>query len=91
MLTANEAGRVGVPDSEQLIFASVQNRVVFTFNRGDFIQLHTEFLQQNRVHAGIIVSDQLEIGVVIRRLLKLLDGRSAHDMLNWLEFLGAWR
>jgi len=53
--------------------------------------IHTEFLHQNRTHSGIIVSDQLEIGVVIRRLLKLLDARSTEDMRNWLEFLSNWR
>jgi hypothetical protein len=61
------------------------------FNRGDFVQLHTDYLEKNLTHSGIIVSDQLEIGVVIRRLLKLLDGRSAGDMHNWLEFLSNWR
>jgi len=55
------------------------------------VQLHTALLKDGRSHAGIIVSDQLEIGVVIRRLLKLLDARSAEQLLNWLEFLGNWR
>lgn len=91
VLTANEAEMIGVPDAAQLAFAAAQNRVIFTFNRGDFLQLHTEYLQGGHRHAGIVVSDQLEIGVVIRRLLKLLDARSAKQMHNWLEFLGNWR
>lgn len=91
VLTANEAGQTGIPDPEQLAFASAHDRTVFTFNRGDFIQLHIQYLHQNRSHAGIIVSDQLEIRIVIRRLLKLLNARSAEDMRNWLEFLSNWR
>ncbi len=91
VLTANEAGLVGVPDGEQLVFAAAHNRTIFTFNRGDFVRLHTEYLRDGRDHAGIIVSDQLEVGLVIRRLLKLLDARSAKQMKNWLEFLGNWR
>lgn len=91
VLTANEAGKVGLSDADQLAFAVSQSRTIFTFNRGDFVKLHTEYLQQNRAHPGIIVSDQLEIGVVIRRLLKLLDGRSAEKMHSWLEFLSNWR
>lgn len=91
VLTANEAELAGASDLEQLAFAVSQNRTIFTFNRGDFVQLHTAFLKDGRSHAGIIVSDQLEIGVVIRRLLKLLDARSAEQMLDWLEFLGNWR
>jgi hypothetical protein len=91
VLTANEASQTGISDTEQLAFATSQKRTIFSFNRGDFVQLHIEYLGQNRPHAGIIVSDQLEIGIIIRRLLKLLDSRSAEDMQNWLEFLSNWR
>ena len=91
VLTANEAGQIGITDAEQLTYAARQHRVLFTFNRGDFIQLHTKYMQQNQSHAGIIVSDQLEIGVITRRLLRLLDNRSSEDMQNWLEFLSNWR
>ncbi|HID50723.1 MAG TPA: hypothetical protein EYP41_01635 [Anaerolineae bacterium] len=91
VLTANEAGQVGVTDAEQLSYAAWQRHTIFTFNRGDFIQLHTKYMQQNQSHAGIIVSDQLEIGVITRRLLRLLDNRSGEDMQNWLEFLSNWR
>jgi hypothetical protein len=48
-------------------------------------------MNDEQTHAGIIVSDQLEAGVIIRRLLKLLHARSAEDMTNWLEFLSNWR
>ncbi len=91
VLTANEAGRTGISDADQLAFATSEGRAVFTFNRGDFVQLHSKYLLKNRTHSGIIVSDQLEIGVVIRRMLKLLDEHSAETMQNWLEFLSNWR
>jgi hypothetical protein len=91
VLTCNEAQQTGIPDTEQLVFSVSQQRTIFTFNRGDFVQLHTEYLSNEQNHSGIIVSDQLEIGVVARRLLKLLDARSAEDMRNWLEFLSNWR
>ena len=91
VLTANEANQIGISDAEQLAFAIAQNRVIFTFNRGDFARLHTDYMRNGRFHTGIIVSDQLEIGIVVRRLLKLLDGKSATDMQNWLEFLSNWR
>ena len=66
---------IGVPDADQLAFAASQNRTIFTFNRGDFVQLHIEYLKQNHMHSGIIVSDQLEVGVITRRLLKLINER----------------
>jgi hypothetical protein len=91
VLTANQANNTGIPDSAQLAFAASVNRIVFTLNRGDFVKLHVEHLQKGQDHCGIIVSDQLEIGVIIRRLLRLMDGRTAGDMKNWLEFLSNWR
>ena len=91
VLTVNEAKLTGVSDAEQLAFAAAQMRTVLTFNRGDFINLHTQYVHQHRTHSGIIVSDQLEIGVIVRRLLRLLDSRTAEDMRNWLEFLNNWR
>jgi hypothetical protein len=91
ILTANEAENVGLSASDQLAFACSQDRTIFTFNRGDFVTLHIQYLNQNHNHSGIIVSDQLEIGVIMRRLLKLIDSRSAEDMHSWLEFLSNWR
>jgi hypothetical protein len=91
VFTATEAGNVGLLDKAQLEFATALNRTIFSFNRGHFAHLHNLFLQQGRQHAGIIVSDQLEIGVVLRRLLKLIDSLSSEDMTNRLEFLGNWR
>ncbi len=36
-------------------------------------------------------SDQVPIGVIVRRLLKLLNARSAAEMQDWLEYLSNWR
>lgn len=89
--TALEAQLMGRSDEDHLAYAMGQNRVVFSFNRGDFVQLHKTYLANGRRHAGIIVSDQLETGLLVRRLLKLLDARSAEDMRDRLEFLSNWR
>jgi hypothetical protein len=39
--TAQEAGLVGVPDEVQLAHAAEEKRVILTFNRGDFVKLHS--------------------------------------------------
>ena len=93
VLTAQEASRIGTSDEAQLAFATAEQRTIFTFNARDFVQLHGEWVEKGQEHSGIVVSDQLQlqVGVVLRRLLKLLDGRSAEDMRNWLEFLSSWR
>lgn len=91
VLTAKEANLISKSDEEHLEFAASFNRVLFTFNTRDFVRLHTEYLSTGRFHSGIIVSNQAQVGVIVRRLLKLLDTRSAAEMHNWLEFLSNWR
>jgi hypothetical protein len=91
VVTTYEAGLIGHSDAENLTYATLHHRTLFTFNRGDFVKLHTQHLANHHHHAGIIVSDQLETGLIVRRLLKLYHTRSAEDMKNWLEFLSNWR
>ncbi|MEM7113614.1 MAG: DUF5615 family PIN-like protein [Chloroflexota bacterium] len=61
VLTAQEANQMGIPDIEQLAFATSKQRAISTFNVGDFVQLHTLYLAQGHSHGGIIVSDQLPV------------------------------
>ncbi len=89
--TVSGADLLGQPDDVQLRYSTEQNRVIFTFNRGDFFRLHTEWLNSGQFHAGIIVSDQISTGIAVRRLLRLIDAKSASDMYNWLEFLSNWQ
>jgi len=91
VMTALDAHLVGRPDIDQLAYTSAEGRVLFSFNRGDFAQLHGDYLRAGREHAGIIISNQLGTSVIIRQLLKLLHARSAEDMRNWLEYLSNWR
>jgi hypothetical protein len=91
VVTAKEADLIQVDDRDHLEYATSLNRVVFTFNARDFVRLHTEYMSTGRHHGGIIVSDQAQVGVIVRRLLKLLNIRSATDMQDRLEFLSNWR
>lgn len=89
--TVSEAHLLGKPDKDQLSYATEQGRVVFTFNRGDFFHLHTNWLKSGQHHYGIIVSNQVSTSMVIRPLLRLIGAKSSNDMVNWLEFLSNWR
>ena len=87
-LSANEAGRRQASDREQLDFAVAQGRTLVTFNVVDFVREARAYGQQERNHCGIIVSDQLEIGELVRRITKVLGTHSAADMMNrfvWLQ------
>lgn len=90
VVTVSEAKLLGQTDEVHLRYATIHNRVIFSFNRGDFFHLHTIWLNSGQHHQGIIVSDQIGTGLIIRRLLRLLDARSADDMRDRLEFLSNW-
>ena len=90
VLTTQEAGHLGLPDADQLTFATRGERVFFTHNRGHFARLHQEMMREGRSHAGIILSDQLPVGVLLRRLSNLCFRLTQEEMTTRLEFLGSW-
>lgn len=57
VLTSCDAGKANqrVPDDEVLGFAKVEDRVLLTFNRKDFIALHRNWVEDDGPHAGILV------------------------------------
>lgn len=70
----------------------MDERVLFSFNRSDFYELHTRYLAKGKSHAGIILANQQQysVGEAMRRILLLANTRTHADMKNWIEFLGAW-
>lgn len=91
VLSAHAAGLVSTPDEEHLRFATAHGRAVFTFNTRDYARLHKTWMADGQHHAGIIVSDQIQVGPLLRRLLRLLDALSTDEMHDRLEFLGRWK
>jgi len=90
-VAATEVGTQEYSDAEHLSFAVSQGRAILTFNRGDFVRLHTQYMQHGWEHFGIIVSEQYKIGETLQRTLALLSAISAEDMMNRLEYLSQWR
>ncbi len=91
IVTTQKAGNTGSSDQEQLLYAKEQQRVVISHNIRDFVLLHKNFLSNNRKHGGIIVSDQLPIGTLLRRTMRLWFTLDANDMENRIEFLSNWK
>ncbi len=92
VITVADAARFSFSDEEQLIWATEQRRGVYSFNMGDFQQLHHTFLAKGMEHSGIILVPQqrYSIGEQLRGLLKLISQKSAEDMINQLVFLSAY-
>jgi hypothetical protein len=58
VVTTSEARNLELSDEDQLLWALAANRVIYTFNTGDFCALHKAFMIEGRQHAGIIVARQ---------------------------------
>jgi hypothetical protein len=90
--TAFDDGMVGHADDEQLRWATSQQRVLYSFNVGDFFQLHTAVITVGETHAGIILVQQqrYSVGDQMRAVLKVMAATSAEDMIDKVIFLSAW-
>ena len=92
VVTVYEAGMTERQDSEQLEYASLHGRVIYSSNMGDFYQLHTEYLTAGKSHSGILLVPQqrYSIGSQMRGILKVIAAKSDDGMQNQVEFLGRW-
>ncbi len=92
VLAASETEMIKHSDTEHLEFATVQGRVLYSFNIKDFYRLHQAYLTEGKSHTGIILARQqrYSVGEQTRRLLKLIAARSAEEMKSQVEFLGNW-
>ena len=91
VMTASDANKLGYSDEEQLIWATQQNRVIYSFNIGDFCRLHSVYMLEGRNHAGIVLGQQsYSVGALLRGIKKLMAAMSAEDMRNQLVFLSAY-
>lgn len=90
VVTVAEIGQRGLSDEALLEWAAQHGRVIFTYNMKDFVLLHKRWQDRGWEHHGIIVSQQLSVGEVLRRLQNLLRKRTSAEMLNRLEFLSDW-
>lgn len=84
VLSAQEAGRCGLPDPDQLVFATVQERVMVTFDP-DFLALHNA----GTPHAGIAwcPATKYRIGRLIQMLILLHGVVDRNEIKNRVEYL----
>jgi predicted nuclease of predicted toxin-antitoxin system len=82
VISAYEVGNGRLLDEDQLAYAAEHDRVIFTHNARDFAPLFDEWWETNHPHAGILVSQQLPVGVLVRRLLRMLNTVTADNVTN---------
>lgn len=86
-LHVREVGRLGLKDADQLGFAASKGRCFFTFNLGEFVVLHGEYMTSDREHSEIAVSAQKPVGRLLRDCLAFVASHSAHEVRNQLFVL----
>ena len=62
-----EVQRGGEDDEAQLEYAAQTGRAILTFNARHFETLAARWFFANKSHAGIIISDELPLGELMRR------------------------
>ena len=87
VLHAQEIQRKGKTDEEQLLFATKQQRALFSFNVKDFVLLHNKFARNDVKHFGIILSKQRTLSETLILLLRFLKTHSHEEIDNQIFFL----
>ena len=73
-------------DTEQLLGATAQGRVILSFNARDFLALAKRYPR----HAGIVLSTQKPLAILLPALDKLLSETEAEDWVGRLRWLNDW-
>ena len=81
-IVAYEVGHIEVPDQVHLEFAAAQGRALVTYNAKDFLPLFDRWWESGKQHHGVIVSEQLAFGEMLRRLVNLLHRLTVDEMRN---------
>ncbi|MEA3350989.1 MAG: DUF5615 family PIN-like protein [Chloroflexota bacterium] len=86
-VSAREIGNAALDDESQLFYAASVGHVILTHNIQDFVPLFERWWHAGRDHAGVVVSQQIRLGELQRRVIRLLDTVTADEMLNNLRNL----
>ena len=86
-VTAQEAGRKGINDFEQLKYASENGFAIVTQDRIDFEELANEYFASGKNHCGIIISSDNSPQEISRRIITILNDLTADEMVNQIIYI----
>ena len=75
------------PDDDQLRYAAKNEYVILTHKRGDFERLAFEYFNENRSHAGIVVSVQRPPKEVASAIIRVLTRYTAEGIKNQIVYI----
>jgi len=86
-IATQEVDRKRSPDDDQLIYAAENDYVILTHNRGDFERLALKYFDENRSHAGIVISVQRPPKDVARSMVRVLSLYTAESIKNQIVYI----
>jgi hypothetical protein len=86
-VSARQVGNEALDDELQMVFAANEGRVLLTHNIQHFVPIFERWWHAERHHPGLIVSQQIPLGELQRRVMRLLDTVTADEMENNLRNL----
>ena len=86
VMTAPEQNALGKTDREQLELATSLDRCLVTHNRVDFERLHLDYIQNNKLHFGIIIVPQKNAYELAKRISVLIRALSIEEIKNQLLY-----
>ena len=84
--TPNEWMKLDADDTRQLLGATAQGRVVFTFNVRDYMELAKRYPH----HAGVLFSAQKPLPELLPALDMMLNETEAADWIGQARWLNYW-
>ena len=87
VLTARDAGMLGKGDREHLLFATKEDRTIFTHNRRDFEELHSLWIESQLEHCGIVVAGRRDVYEVAKRIGSLLESMEHTQFRNQIFYI----
>lgn len=93
VVTAYEAGNIGVDDRDQLEFAVENERVLFSYNIEDFHRIHEQFRNEKIDHYGILLAKQQRYPAGVKaEIISYIDRNfEEQDLENRLYHLSNFR
>ena len=86
--SAHEEKQSALKDEPQLEYAAEHGWAILTHNIKHFEPLFYKWRAEGKDHAGIITSERLNLGELLRRILRMLNRVAADEMRDNLKNLG---
>ena len=86
-VATQDVDRKKSPDDDQFRYAAENGYVILTHNRGDFERLALEYFNENRSHAGIVVSVQRPPKEIARSMIRVLSLYTVDSIKNRIVYI----